>query len=385
MEFDAVEMLRERHPAWRLLRAQNASLVLSLLGRHFVEGNSGATAEQSLVGALDEHLHLLNAGAAEPRFPRSPKEYLDSWAAPEAGWLRRFYPHGSDDVHYDATPAFEKAYSWVTTLRARSFVGTESRLHTVVGLLRQIVHGTETDVASRLARPPGASARRSTRRIREAEEGSFAVIERHGRARPLPAVRGHRPGAAVGLPRGGGQLPTARSGRSRADRCVGRAAKASCWPTWWPAAPTSAAPTRAAASRRSTTSCSPRARQDELSELLNRVQPLVQTDADVRLRTIHHDWSEAAERTQQTVRQISEQLRRFLDDQVWLENRRVLDIVRVVEARARLSRPTTGSGTRRRRARSADRSAVRASALRARSPPRAWRACSTRPTRRRST
>jgi len=60
----------------------------------------------------------------------------------------------------------------------------------------------------------------------------------------------------------------------------------------------------------------------------------VQTEADVRLRTIHHDWAEAAERTQQTVRQISEQVRRFLDDQVWLENRRVLDIVRVVESSA---------------------------------------------------
>jgi hypothetical protein len=52
------------------------------------------------------------------------------------------------------------------------------------------------------------------------------------------------------------------------------------------------------------------------------------------MRSIHHDWSEAAERTQRTVRQISEQLRRFLDDQVWLENRRVLDLVRAVETAA---------------------------------------------------
>lgn len=43
MEFDTVEMIRERHPAWRLHRAQNALLVLSFLGGHFVEGNRGAT------------------------------------------------------------------------------------------------------------------------------------------------------------------------------------------------------------------------------------------------------------------------------------------------------------------------------------------------------
>lgn len=34
------------------------------------------------------------------------------------------------------------------------------------------------------------------------------------------------------------------------------------------------------------------------------------------------------------MRQISEQLRRFLDDQVWIENRRVLELVRAVEANA---------------------------------------------------
>ena len=34
------------------------------------------------------------------------------------------------------------------------------------------------------------------------------------------------------------------------------------------------------------------------------------------------------------MRQLSEQLRRFLDDQVWFENRRVIDILRSIEARA---------------------------------------------------
>jgi Protein of unknown function (DUF3375) len=47
-----------------------------------------------------------------------------------------------------------------------------------------------------------------------------------------------------------------------------------------------------------------------------------------------YDWLDAAERTQATVRQLSEQLRRFLDDQVWFENRRVIDILRGIEAKA---------------------------------------------------
>ena len=48
-------------------------------------------------------------------------------------------------MHYDATPAFEKAYAWVTGLSVRPFVGTESRLHMVFELLRQIILGAEPD------------------------------------------------------------------------------------------------------------------------------------------------------------------------------------------------------------------------------------------------
>lgn len=35
VDYQATEALRERHPAWRLLRAGNAALILSFLGGYF--------------------------------------------------------------------------------------------------------------------------------------------------------------------------------------------------------------------------------------------------------------------------------------------------------------------------------------------------------------
>ena len=52
--------------------------------------------------------------------------------------LRKFYPDGQDEAAYDATSELERAYRWASELEKRAFVGTESRLHTVVDLLRQI-------------------------------------------------------------------------------------------------------------------------------------------------------------------------------------------------------------------------------------------------------
>jgi hypothetical protein len=79
---------------------------------------------------------------------------------------------------------------------------------------------------------------------------------------------------------------------------------------------------------------SPR-KQEELNELIERVQQLDAIhEKDPRMRHIHFDWLDAGERTQATVRLLSDQLRRFLDDQAWLENRRVMDLLRSIEASA---------------------------------------------------
>ncbi len=77
-------------------------------------------------------------------FPKPAVEYLNDWAANDKAWLRKFYPAGSDEPHFDLTPATERAIAWLAGLGERSFVGTESRLLTLFDLLRQMSEGSET-------------------------------------------------------------------------------------------------------------------------------------------------------------------------------------------------------------------------------------------------
>jgi hypothetical protein len=65
---------------------------------------------------------------------------------------------------------------------------------------------------------------------------------------------------------------------------------------------------------------------------------------DARTRRVHYDWLEAGEHTQRTVAYLSQQLRRFLDDQAWLENRRIMDILRGIEAKALAVRDSPPTG-----------------------------------------
>jgi hypothetical protein len=345
MRYEELAAQRERHAAWRLLRAGNATLILSFLGGFFVEGNRGGCRASEVAAALDDCLYVLTAAiptdtdtdtgtdgdgeAEQVRYPKEPRAYLEDWAATDAGYLRRFYPPGDDEVHYEVTPAFEKAFAFVTSLEGRNFVGTESRLHTVVDLLRQIVHGTEVDPDRRLAElrrrrdeldaeiaaveagqvavldPTGvrdryqqlsATARELLSDFREVEE-NFRRLDRSARER-IAGWDGSKGELLSGLMGSRSEIASSDQGRSFQAFYEFLLSQS---------------------------------RQQELSGLLARVAALDTVEADPRIRLIHHDWSEAAERAQRTIRQISEQLRRFLDDQVWLENRRVLELVRAVK------------------------------------------------------
>jgi hypothetical protein len=78
-------------------------------------------------------------------------------------------------------------------------------------------------------------------------------------------------------------------------------------------------------------------RQSALGDMLDKAfaMPAIKTlSPEDTLRRVHFDWMEAGERTQRTVALLSSQLRRFLDDRVWMENRRIMDILRSIEARA---------------------------------------------------
>jgi hypothetical protein len=89
-------------------------------------------------------------------------------------------------------------------------------------------------------------------------------------------------------------------------------------------------------------------RQEELSERLDQVLALPAVAAlepEPRTRRVHHDWLEAGEHTQRTVAQLSQQLRRFLDDRAFLENRRILDLLHGIESKALGIREATPTGT----------------------------------------
>ena len=69
MRYKEIAALRAGSPAWRLLRADNAPLMLSFLGRVFVDDNVRDISAPQLISRLDDELFVLNERLGEGTYP----------------------------------------------------------------------------------------------------------------------------------------------------------------------------------------------------------------------------------------------------------------------------------------------------------------------------
>ena len=346
MDYATLSALRDRHPAWRLLASPHAPLVASFLHRVFVAPNVRVMSEADLAEALEDELFALREQLGAEAYPKAALEYLNDWAAPDKGWLRKFYKPGTDEAQFDLTPATEKAIAWLRSLTERPFVGTESRLLTLFALLEQISAGTEADPIKRVAdlrkkrdeldaeiarvlngdlpllddtavkdrfQQFQQLARELLADFREVEH-NFRLLDR--KVREKIALWEGAKGALLD------EIMGERDAIGDSDQ--GRSFRA-----FWDFLMSSR-------------------RQEQLSARLDQVLALPAVAAlkpEPRTRRVHHDWLEAGEHTQRMVAQLSQQLRRFLDDRAFLENRRILDLLRAIESKALGIRAATPAGS----------------------------------------
>lgn len=346
LQYQDLLHLSKTHPAWRLLTAEHAPLIISFIDQVFVQANLRDMPQADLVSRLEDVLYPLREQANDENlFPRPARDYLDDWAQPEKGWLTKFYPPGSDDPHYDISPSTERVVSWIESLVEKNFVGTESRLLTVFELLRQIVSGVETNKEKRVDE---LMQRRDEidRQIAEIEAGHIAVMDEtavkdrfmqfSNTARGLLSDfrmveqnfhlldRKVREDIATWNGTKGELLEHVFGDRDAiADSDQGKSFRA-----FWDFLMSSAS-------------------QQELTELLEQVceiDAIAEMGQNQRLKLIHYDWLEAGEHTQRMVARLSQQLRRYLDDQAWLENKRIMSLLESIGQTAISIRDTIPKG-----------------------------------------
>ena len=154
-QFARLTALRQESAAWRLLASPQAPFVAAFFAQEFLAPGRRRVAEAELLRDLEDAMQEAAQARSEQSdleagegLIRPAREYLLMWSDEAHGWLRRF--HGADDAPcYDLTAAAEHAVRFAAGLSKRGFLGTESRLRTVVHLLGEIAEDRDEDAAHR--------------------------------------------------------------------------------------------------------------------------------------------------------------------------------------------------------------------------------------------
>lgn len=149
MDHDRIEYDLKNEPSLKLLRTDNAPLIISFLYRQFKSLNRITVSQSELVEKLENYLEKLCEHQPE-LYRGKAQTYLDTWCNSDHQFLKRYYLTKDDDPVFELTPGTNRAIGWLEDLNRREFIGTESQFLEIFALLKEIVTKSTEDPAVRL-------------------------------------------------------------------------------------------------------------------------------------------------------------------------------------------------------------------------------------------
>jgi len=158
----------------KLLRADNAPLVLTVLFGAFKREHSSAVSESRLRAMLEAELEELR-DAGEAVGDKKAKDYLLEWSDQAHGYLRRHQPDGEDEPVFELTPEVEQVFQWFEMLKPKTHVGTESKFKNLAAVLEEIVENSTREPDVRIRRLKAEQARLE-QQIEEIERTGVVIV-----------------------------------------------------------------------------------------------------------------------------------------------------------------------------------------------------------------
>lgn len=335
MTYEYLRSLRMNHAAWRLLTADQAAFIVAFFYRAFIAGKRRGIEAQELLEQLDMFLYDAQQQADGETFGRSPQDYLEIWSDSDHGWLRKYEYH--NDWYYDLTAPAQKAVEWLYGLHKQSFVGTESRLRTVFDLLHEIARETDTEAAHRVAWLENQQAKieqelaeirasgvvkprldevQVKERFLQAEDTATAILADFREVEEnFRELTRQVQDDVVKWTRGKGELLEKIFNESDIIR---KSEQGRSFMAFWRFLMRSQ-------------------QQEDFRETLEQVakaEPVRELLNDHPLAAINREWVRAAASVQQTLGQLSAQIRRYVDEDYLREERTMYQLIQQIEARA---------------------------------------------------
>jgi len=330
MTYEKLKNLKSHHHTLRLLSSDNFAFTLSFFYLAFIKNGKITLLHSEILSHLDDYLFNLNQTYTDT-FPREAKEYLDEFVSEKNGYLRKYH-ESADEALYELTPYTQKALEFIESLEKKEFVGSRSKFNIIFELLEELEFETTLSdeqrvvelEAKRSALSEEIEAIKAKRDIRfdssrikehymQIEEMvrklkyDFSEIEYNFRSLNATAMEK----IALGSEAKGDVLDSI----FEIEDSIRESDQGKSFFAFWQL-------------------LSDVERSDKLSELIENIYTIESVnhlDGERKLGNLKFTLLKNGEKVFNVSSKLIEQLRRFLDDRVWMENRRILDLAKSIE------------------------------------------------------
>lgn len=141
MQIAPLQRFFDNSPAMHLLRSPYAPWIVAFLHQQFKCSGQITWLHSSLAAQLETTLlETQRESNAAPQTRLSGEAYLNNWSSGDCRWLKRFIDESHPEPVYQLTPDAELVLAFVSkATRAASFIGTQSHLRSILGLLQEVV------------------------------------------------------------------------------------------------------------------------------------------------------------------------------------------------------------------------------------------------------
>ena len=331
MTYEYLKNLKATNPTLKLLNSDNFAMTLSFFYTVFIQGRETSVVQSKMVQYLDDYLFALRA-EDEELFPREPNAYLEDFT--QSGFLRKYYADAEEPL-YELTPHTQKALEWIEGLQKREFVGSRSKFNLIFELLEELEFETRMDDEERIAKLEAEKERidrqieaiRSKQDLRFDESRikehymqieeiarklkyDFSQIEYNFRELNTTAME---------------QIATREDAKGEVlgsifeiEERIRQSDQGKSFFAFWQLLTDSE-------------------RNEKLSQMIQgiyEIPAVARFDEAKKLKHLKYDLLERGEKISEVTSRLIEQLRRFIDDRVWVENRRILQLCRSIEKQA---------------------------------------------------
>ncbi len=171
MNFEDIKYYKDNNTTLRILNKDTFPFIAGFLNKVFKEDSKHILSYKDITVKLTDYIYYLNQKYTDYNYPLTADNYLTQWA--DEGILRKYYGETGDEPLFEITPAMEKSLEWIEDLRDKEFIGTESRLLKIFDLLRELVFKSSKDPAIRIKE----LEEDKDRILREIEKINSGIIE----------------------------------------------------------------------------------------------------------------------------------------------------------------------------------------------------------------